>query len=129
MLTCQLPCKHTPLLILCAGFTVTGLFSYPFHVLFSAFADCDGDTLNGAFVQYTSDEEEHIITLDPHGNMKKGSTYLRTSPSTLQKLHKPSQNLNPKFAVCEVLSASGGIMSTGVRTRGAGGGGQLPPQS
>ena len=69
------------------------------HVLFSTFADCDGDTLNHALVQYTFDEEEHAITLGPHGNAKKGSTYLRTLPSTLQKLRKVSQNLTPKFAV------------------------------
>ena len=81
------------------------------HVLFSTFADCDGDTLNRALVQYTFDEEEHAITLGPHGNAKKGSTYLRTLPSTLQKLRKVSQNLTPKFAVCEVSSAAGGIMS------------------
>ena len=78
---------------------------------FAAFADCDGDTLNRALVQYTFDEEEHVITLGPHGNAKKRSTYLRTLPSTLQKLCKVSQNLTPKFAVCEVSSAAGGIMS------------------
>ena len=81
------------------------------HVLFSTFTDCDGDTLNRALVQYTFDKEEHAITLGPHGNAKKGSTYLRTLPSTLQKLRKVSQNLTPKFAVCEVSSAAGGIMS------------------
>ena len=52
-----------------------------------------------------------MITLGPHGNAKNRSTYLRTLPSTLQKLRKVSQNLTPKFAVCEVSSASGGIMS------------------
>ena len=78
---------------------------------FAAFADCDGDTLNRALVQYTFDEEEHVITLGPHGNAKKRSTYLRTLPSTLQKLRKVSRNLTPKFAVCEVSSASGGILS------------------
>ena len=109
--TSQLPCKHTSPPILCADVIVTGMFLYPFHVLFSAFADCDGDTLNRALVQYTFDEEEHIIISGPHGNAKKENTYLRTLPSTLQKLRKASQNLTPKFAVCEVSSASGGIMS------------------
>ena len=73
--TSQWPCKHTSSLILCADVIVTGMFLYPFHVLFSAFADCDGDTLNRALVQYTFDEEEHIIISGPHGNAKKGSTY------------------------------------------------------
>ena len=50
--------------------------------------------------------------LGSHGNSKKTSTYLRTKPSTLQKLHKVSQNLTPKFAVCEVSSSAGDIMST-----------------
>ena len=78
---------------------------------FTTFTDCDGDTPNRALVQYTFDEEEHVITLGPHGNAKNRSTHLRTLPSMLQKLRKVSQNLTPKFAVCEVLSASGGIMS------------------
>ena len=53
-------------------------------------SDCDGVTLNRALVQYTFDEQEHAILLGPHGNSKKTSTYLRTMPSTLQKLHKVS---------------------------------------
>ena len=72
-------------------------------------SDCDGDTLNCVLVQYTFDEEEHAILLGPHGNLKKTSTYLRTKPSTLQKLQKVSRNLTPKFAVvkyCQVLETS-----------------------
>ena len=82
--------------------------------MYFTFTDCDGDTLNSALVQYTFDEEEHVITLGPHGNAKNRSTYLRTLPSTLQKLRKVSQNLTPKFAVCEVSSTSGGHSSVSV---------------
>ena len=75
------------------------------------FTDCDGDTLNRALVQYTFDNEEHAISLGPHGNSKKSNMYLRTMPSTLQKLRTVSRNLTPKFAVCEVSSATGDIIS------------------
>lgn len=86
---------------------------------FLHFADCDGDTLNRALVQHTFDDVEHAISLGPHGNSKKGSKYLRTMPSTLQKLCKVSQNLTPNFAVCEVSSATGDVI-------GASSAGSLP---
>ena len=47
------------------------MFLYPFHVIFSAFADCDGDILNCSLVQYTFDEEEHIIISGPHGKYEE----------------------------------------------------------
>ena len=80
-------------------------------LLFFFNSDCDGDTFNCALVQYTFDEEEYAILLGPHGNSKKTSAYLRTMPSTLQKLHKVSRNLTPKFAACEVSSSAGDIIT------------------
>ena len=59
-------------------------------------------------MQYVFDDEEHSILPRPHGNAKKGVSYVRTMPSTLQKLKTVAVNLTPKFAICE---ASGGIMT------------------
>ena len=59
-------------------------------------------------MQYVFDDEEHSILPRPHGNAKKGVSYVRTMPSTLQKLKTVAVNLTPKFAIYE---ASGGIMT------------------
>ena len=48
--------------------------------------DCDGDTLTHSLVQYTFDDDEHPVSLHPHGNSKKKESFIRTMPSTLQKL-------------------------------------------
>ena len=47
------------------------------------------------------DNEEHSILLRPHGNAKKGASYVCTIPSTLQKLRKVAVNVTPKFAICD----------------------------
>ena len=60
------------------------------------------------FMQYVFDGDEYSILPRPHGNAKKGASFVRTMPSTLQKLRKVAVNLTPKFAVCE---ASGDIMT------------------
>ena len=50
------------------------------------------------------DGQEHPIFSRPHGNSKKSESFIRTMPSTLQKLKKVAKNLTPKFAVCEGTS-------------------------
>ena len=60
-------------------------------------------------MQYTFDDEEHPITVRPHGNSKKRDNYIRTMPSTLKKLKNVARDLTPKFAVCEASSSSGGL--------------------
>ena len=72
------------------------------------FTDDSEELLHLAFVQYVFDDEEHSILPCPHGNAKKGASYVRTMSSTLQKLRKVAVNLTPKFAICE---ASGDIMT------------------
>ena len=65
--------------------------------------------LTHALVQYVFDDEEHSVTIRPHGNSKKRESYLRTMPSTLSNLKKVTKNLTPKFAVCKVHTESGGL--------------------
>ena len=72
--------------------------------------DYDGDTLTYAFVQYTFDVEEHPVCFRPHGNSKRSEGFIRTMPSTLQKLKTVAKNLTPKFAVCNVSSEAGDII-------------------
>ena len=57
--------------------------SYPVSVI-----DHDGDLLTLALVHYTFESEEHAIMPRPHGNSKSQSAYIRTLPSTLQKLRE-----------------------------------------
>ena len=64
--------------------------------------DHDESLLNLALIQYVFDGEEHSVVPRPHGNSKKGLSYVRTMPSTLQKLKKVAVNLTPKFAICDV---------------------------
>ena len=63
--------------------------------------DRDGDTLHLALVQYCFDDEEHSVTPRPHTNSKQSESFIRTMPSTLQKLKEISTNLTAKFAVCK----------------------------
>ena len=71
--------------------------------------DQEGDLLNLALVHYTFENEEHIIMPRPHGNSKSQSAYVRTLPSTLQKLREVSQHVPPKHAVSEVSRSVGGL--------------------
>ena len=64
--------------------------------------DHDESLLNLALIQNVFDEEKHSVVPRPHGNSKKGLSYVHTMPSTLQKLKKVAVNLTPKFAICEV---------------------------
>ena len=70
--------------------------------------DCNEDLLNLAFVKYAFDDLEHSVVPRPHGNSKKGDSFVRTMLSTLHKLKIVAVNLTPKFAVCEV---SGDVLS------------------
>ena len=70
--------------------------------------DHEGD-LNLALVHYTFENEEHAIMPHPHGNSKSQSPYVRTLPSTLQKLHEVSQHVPPKQAVGKVSRSVGGL--------------------
>ena len=67
-----------------------------------SFTDCNEELLHLAFIQYSFDDEEHPVNPRPHGNSKKGDSFVRTMPSTLHKLKKVAVNLTPKFAVCEI---------------------------
>ena len=60
-----------------------------------------------AFVQYCFDSEEHSVSVRPHGNSKKKRNFYEST----KKLKIAARNLTPKFAVCEVSSAVGGIMT------------------
>ena len=78
------------------------------YTSFLNFIDCNQELLNLALVQYAFDGVEHSVIPRPHGNSKKGDSYIRTMPSTMHKLKKVAVNLTPKFAVCEV---SGDVLS------------------
>jgi len=75
--------------------------------------DPSGDQLNRGFVQYTFIGKPHPVIQKPHGNCKSSKPFVRTTPSTLQKL-KDSRKANkqPKQAVSEVTKQKGGIVNT-----------------
>ena len=74
------------------------------HVLIKIFVvDHDEDTLHLALVQYCFDDKEHSVIPRPHANSKQSESFVRTMPSTLQKLKDVSTNLTAKFAVCKSL--------------------------
>ena len=52
--------------------------------------DHNQDLLHLALVQYVFDGNEHSVIPQPHGNSKKSDSYVRTMPSTLQKVAGPS---------------------------------------
>ena len=52
----------------------------------------------------------HCIIQKPHGNSKlDNKPFLRTSPSTLQKLKECSKSLPPRQAVSKVTTEAGGV--------------------
>ena len=71
------------------------------------FTDCDGDTLTHSLVQYTFEDEEHLVLLHPHGNSREFSLNNAEYPPEIEG----AQDLMPKFAICEVSSSSGGLTS------------------
>lgn len=73
--------------------------------------DPSGDKLNRAFVQYTFCGKPHEILQKPHGNSKSSKPFIRTSPSTLQKLKECCElNPVPKVVVSTVTKEKGGIV-------------------
>lgn len=72
--------------------------------------DSSGDQLNPAFVQYVFTGEAHSIISKPHGNSKSKRPFIRTAPSTLQKLKECRETLPPRQTVNEVTKMTGGII-------------------
>lgn len=72
--------------------------------------DYDENLLNRGIVQYFFMGEEHAVLTRPHGNSKKSYPYIRTMPSTLEKLTDIASELTPKPAVHVVSSQAGGII-------------------
>lgn len=63
-------------------------------------------------MQYVFSGKPHEILHKPHGNSKSSKPYIRTSPSTLQKLKQCcAENLVPKVAVSTVTKEKGGIIN------------------
>ena len=76
------------------------------------YTDPSGDQLNRAFVQYSFSDKPHPILQKPHGNSKCAKPFVRTTPSTLQKLKECRKtNEPPKLAVSNVTKEKGGIVS------------------
>ena len=74
--------------------------------------DPSGDQLNRAFVQYTFTNKPHPIIQKPHGNTKNAHAkpFIRTTPSTLQKLKECIERQRPKEAIAAVTKQKGGII-------------------
>lgn len=64
-----------------------------------------------AFVQYVFAGKPHCILQKPHGNAKHDhKPFIRTTPSTLQKLKLCSKKLPPRQAVSKVTTEKGGVL-------------------
>ena len=75
------------------------------------FIDPSGDQLNLAFVQYVFSGKPHRIIQKPHGNSKHAhKPFIRTTPSTLQKLKACSKDLPPRQAISKVTTEKGGVL-------------------
>ena len=68
--------------------------------------------MSRAVVQYHFSEDEHPISVRPHGNSKKGTGFIRTMPSTLDILDTVAEKQTPKGAVHSVSSQLGGIINS-----------------
>ena len=73
--------------------------------------DSDSQLLNRSIVQYHFTGNEHEILVRPHGNSKRSEPYVRTMPSTLNKLTEVASEKTPKPALHAVSSQSGGVIS------------------
>ena len=82
-------------------------------ILLYAFVDSVGDQLNLTFVQYSFCGKPHSVLQRPHGNSKSSQPFVRTTPSTLQKLKDCRKNhQTPKQAVSTITNEKGGIVNT-----------------
>ena len=63
--------------------------------------------LNRAIIQYTFVGEEHTVLTSPH---EKSQPFVRTMPSTLERVSKIATDLTPKPTIHAVSSHTGGIL-------------------
>ena len=77
---------------------------------FFCFVDCDGDTLNLAFVQYYFKNGPHSLIFAPHGNAHSQQPYVRTKPSTMCKIKEKAKQTTAKRALKYLNSEAGGIL-------------------
>lgn len=76
------------------------------------YIDPAGDQLNLALVQYVFSGVPHPIIVKPHGNSKEKRPFVRTAPSTIQKLKSKIKVETPKQAVFSVSAERGGVLNT-----------------
>lgn len=74
--------------------------------------DPSGDQLNLILVQYVFSGSPHPVIQKPHGNSKEKKAFVRTAPSTLQKLKVCSKTNTAKRAVFTVTQEKGGIVKS-----------------
>ena len=74
--------------------------------------DPSGDQLNLALVQYIFYGSPHPIISKPHGNSKQQRPFVRTAPSTLQKLKVCSTTTTAKRAIFSVTEEKGGVVNS-----------------
>ena len=66
--------------------------------------------MNRALVQYVFNGPPHPIIQKPHGNSKEAKPFIRTSPSTLQKLKECSKTSTVKRTIYAITKEKGGIV-------------------
>ncbi len=66
--------------------------------------------LNRGIVQYHFTGNEHAILVRPHGNSRRNQPYVRTLPSTLDKINTVASEKTPRPTIHEVTSQVGGVM-------------------
>ncbi len=76
------------------------------------YIDPSGDQLNLVLVQYVFSGSPHPIIQKPHGNSKEKKPFVRTAPSTLQKLKVCSKTNTAKHVVFSVTQEKGGIVKS-----------------
>ena len=86
------------------------LYMYMCTILALYIVDNNGDQLNRCFVQYKFSQMPHTIIQKPHGNSKKSEPFIRTAPSTLQKLKDCSKLQPPKQVIHDITKQKGGII-------------------
>lgn len=89
------------------------------YVVFAfSIVDCDGDTLNLAFVQYCFKSGTHSLTFAPHGNAYSQQPYVRTKPSTICKIKEKGKQTTAKHALKCLNSEAGGILEASSASSG-----------
>lgn len=82
--------------------------------LFIDLADSAGDQLNRAFLLYSFSGKPHTVLQKSHGNSKSTKPFVRTTPSTLQKLKDCWKDTyqTPKQVISSVTNQTGGIVNS-----------------